>query len=104
MGEGAVGQGQVSRCEFSLIAKLFLLLTYQPPPDYFLAFGSGRFQCPGRWFALTEMTLFLAIVFSICDLERTHDSPAHPAPSTLHVVGVQEPAEPYNVTVSRHSN
>ncbi|KJE94881.1 hypothetical protein CAOG_05441 [Capsaspora owczarzaki ATCC 30864] len=56
--------------------------------DGFIGFGGGRYQCPGRWFALTEMALFLAHMLQSTRLELA--SPA-PEPSPLHLVGVQEP-------------
>ncbi|EDM18706.1 cytochrome P450, family 39, subfamily a, polypeptide 1 (predicted), isoform CRA_b [Rattus norvegicus] len=30
--------------------------------DYFMAFGGGKFQCPGRWFALLEIQLCIILV------------------------------------------
>lgn len=35
----------------------------------FVGFGGGRYQCPGRWFALMEMHLFVAMVMCLFDIE-----------------------------------
>ncbi|XP_043918575.1 24-hydroxycholesterol 7-alpha-hydroxylase isoform X2 [Protopterus annectens] len=32
--------------------------------DGFVAFGGGRYQCPGRWFALLEIHMFVALILS----------------------------------------
>lgn len=37
--------------------------------DGFVGFGGGRYQCPGRWFALMEMHLFTVTVLRMFDLE-----------------------------------
>ena len=67
--------------------------------DGFIAFGGGRYMCPGRWFALSEMHLFLLAFLATFDLQPT--SPVLPAASTLHLVGVQEPETPHTVAISR---
>ena len=44
--------------------------------DGFVGFGGGRYQCPGRWFALMEMHLFVAMVIGMFDLELLDSVPA----------------------------
>lgn len=41
----------------------------------FVGFGGGRYQCPGKWFALMEMHLFVAMVISLFDLELRDPMP-----------------------------
>jgi 24-hydroxycholesterol 7alpha-hydroxylase len=55
----------------------------------FVGFGGGRYQCPGRWFALMEMHLFVAIILSKFHFELLDKVPE---PSPLHVIGSQQPA------------
>ncbi|XP_034376990.1 24-hydroxycholesterol 7-alpha-hydroxylase isoform X2 [Arvicanthis niloticus] len=57
--------------------------------DYFMAFGGGKFQCPGRWFALLEIQLCIILV-----LYKYECSLLDPLPkqSSLHLVGVPQPA------------
>lgn len=57
--------------------------------DYFMAFGGGKFQCPGRWFALLEVQLCIILV-----LYKYECSLLDPLPkqSSLHLVGVPQPA------------
>ncbi|XP_041351276.1 24-hydroxycholesterol 7-alpha-hydroxylase-like [Gigantopelta aegis] len=57
-------------------------------PPGFIGFGGGRYQCPGRWFALLEMHMFVALFLQRFDCKLL--SPV-PQPSTLHVVGTQQP-------------
>ncbi len=37
--------------------------------DGFVGFGGGRYQCPGRWFALMEMQLFVAMLLQQFNLD-----------------------------------
>ncbi|XP_029327439.1 24-hydroxycholesterol 7-alpha-hydroxylase isoform X3 [Mus caroli] len=57
--------------------------------DYFMAFGGGKFQCPGRWFALLEVQLCIILV-----LYKYECSLLDPLPkqSSRHLVGVPQPA------------
>lgn len=57
--------------------------------DYFMAFGGGKFQCPGRWFALLEIQLCIILV-----LYKYECSLLDPLPkqSSRHLVGVPQPA------------
>eukprot|EP00118_Oscarella_pearsei_P008268 m.41809 g.41809 ORF g.41809 m.41809 type:complete len:406 (+) comp33264_c0_seq3:262-1479(+) len=57
----------------------------------FVGFGGGRFQCPGRWFAIMEMQMVVATFFYLFQLEMV--SPL-PEPSPLHLVGIQQPQQP----------
>lgn len=68
-------------------------------PDTFIAFGGGRYQCPGRWFAMMEMQIFIAVL--LYNFHFRLEDKKVPEPSPLHVVGVPQPATPYHVTVSR---
>lgn len=67
----------------------------------FIAFGGGRYQCPGRWFALLELHMFLAQF-----LQRFHCQLLGPVPdlSPLHLVGTQQPVGPCQVRVTRREN
>ncbi|XP_059501686.1 24-hydroxycholesterol 7-alpha-hydroxylase [Stegostoma tigrinum] len=62
--------------------------------DGFLAFGGGRYQCPGRWFALLEIQMFAALILH--KYEFTLLDPV-PKESPLHLVGTQQPAAPCRV-------
>ncbi|KAM6185573.1 24-hydroxycholesterol 7-alpha-hydroxylase [Rhynchocyon petersi] len=56
--------------------------------ESFIAFGSGKYQCPGRWFALLELqTLIILLLYKYdCGL-------LDPLPKQTfhHLVGVQQP-------------
>ncbi|XP_064603514.1 24-hydroxycholesterol 7-alpha-hydroxylase-like [Liolophura sinensis] len=54
----------------------------------FIAFGSGRYQCPGRWFALLEMQMFVSLFLWKYDVRLLNGVPQE---SPLHVVGTQHP-------------
>ncbi|XP_067880737.1 24-hydroxycholesterol 7-alpha-hydroxylase isoform X2 [Heterodontus francisci] len=62
--------------------------------DGFMAFGGGRYQCPGRWFALLEIQMFAA--FLLYKYEFTLLDPV-PKESPLHLVGTQQPLGPCRV-------
>ncbi|XP_043538738.1 24-hydroxycholesterol 7-alpha-hydroxylase isoform X1 [Chiloscyllium plagiosum] len=62
--------------------------------DGFLAFGGGRYQCPGRWFALLEIQMFAALILH--KYEFTLLDPV-PKESPLHLLGTQQPAAPCRV-------
>ncbi|XP_067674947.1 24-hydroxycholesterol 7-alpha-hydroxylase-like [Haliotis asinina] len=55
----------------------------------FIAFGGGRYQCPGRWFALLEIHMFIAMFLQRFDCQLTVSLPQ---PSPLHLVGTQQPS------------
>ncbi|XP_031460793.1 24-hydroxycholesterol 7-alpha-hydroxylase isoform X1 [Phasianus colchicus] len=62
--------------------------------DGFVAFGGGKHQCPGRWFAIMEIQLFVVLFlykyqFVLLD--------AVPKESPLHLVGTQQPLTPFRV-------
>ena len=79
----------------------------------FVAFGGGRYQCPGRWLAIAEMQLcartaspqrliarsFLIAFLGLFDIQPL--TAAVSKPSTLHLVGSQEPAGPFDVAFTR---
>uniref|UniRef100_A0A8C2G9J5 Cytochrome P450, family 39, subfamily A, polypeptide 1 n=1 Tax=Cyprinus carpio TaxID=7962 RepID=A0A8C2G9J5_CYPCA len=54
----------------------------------FVAFGGGGNQCPGRWYAVMELHMFVALI-----LYKFEFIPLHPLPkpSPLHLVGTQQP-------------
>ncbi|XP_057350381.1 24-hydroxycholesterol 7-alpha-hydroxylase isoform X4 [Manis pentadactyla] len=58
--------------------------------DYFLAFGSGKYQCPGRWLALLEIQICIILIFYKYDCSLLDPVPKQ---SSLHSVGVQQPEE-----------
>ncbi|XP_051880889.1 LOW QUALITY PROTEIN: 24-hydroxycholesterol 7-alpha-hydroxylase [Pristis pectinata] len=62
--------------------------------DGFMAFGGGRYQCPGRWFALMEIQMFAALM--LYKYEFTLLDPV-PKESPLHLVGTQQPLGPCKV-------
>ncbi len=41
----------------------------------FVGFGGGRYQCPGKWFALMEMHLFMVMVLATFDLQLLDSVP-----------------------------
>ncbi|XP_065827980.1 24-hydroxycholesterol 7-alpha-hydroxylase-like isoform X2 [Oscarella lobularis] len=60
----------------------------------FVAFGRGRFQCPGRWFAVMEIQIAVAIFFRLFHLELLDPVPQ---PSPLHLTGTQQPMKPCSI-------
>ncbi|XP_051954417.1 24-hydroxycholesterol 7-alpha-hydroxylase-like [Xyrauchen texanus] len=54
----------------------------------FVAFGGGKNQCPGRWYAIMELHMFVALI--LYKFEFTLLDPV-PKPSPLHLVGTQQP-------------
>ena len=67
--------------------------------DNFIAFGGGRFQCPGRWFAMMEMQLFVSVILCVFDMELLKVEV--PSPSPKHVVGVPHPDSPCYVKMCK---
>lgn len=67
--------------------------------DKFIAFGGGRYQCPGRWFAMMEMQIFVAVI--LYNFNFRTQVKTLPEPSPLHLVGVPQPTLPYDVTITR---
>ncbi|XP_076872857.1 24-hydroxycholesterol 7-alpha-hydroxylase isoform X2 [Brachyhypopomus gauderio] len=63
----------------------------------FVAFGGGKNQCPGRWYAIMELHLFITLIlyqFEFTLLDQV------PEPSPLHLVGTQQPERPCRVEYS----
>ncbi|XP_067239268.1 24-hydroxycholesterol 7-alpha-hydroxylase [Chanodichthys erythropterus] len=60
----------------------------------FVAFGGGKNQCPGRWYAIMELHMFVALI--LYKFEFTLLDPV-PKPSPLHLVGTQQPDGPCTV-------
>ncbi|ERE89288.1 24-hydroxycholesterol 7-alpha-hydroxylase isoform X2 [Cricetulus griseus] len=56
--------------------------------DCFMAFGGGKFQCPGRWFALLEIQICIILVLYTYDCSLLDPLPKQ---SCLHLVGVPQP-------------
>lgn len=56
--------------------------------DCFMAFGSGKYQCPGRWLALLEIQICIILIFYYYDCSLLDPLPKQ---SSLHLVGVQQP-------------
>ncbi|XP_003387846.1 PREDICTED: 24-hydroxycholesterol 7-alpha-hydroxylase-like isoform X1 [Amphimedon queenslandica] len=54
----------------------------------FIAFGGGRYQCPGRWFALMELHLYISMILKLLDMTLIDEVPK---PSPLHLTGSQQP-------------
>ncbi|WAR08112.1 CP39A-like protein [Mya arenaria] len=66
----------------------------------FIAFGGGRSQCPGRYFAHSVMQKFVASF-----LLQFHCTPHTPVPaaSMMHLVGVQHPTSDFIVSCSKRN-
>nr|XP_022293629.1 24-hydroxycholesterol 7-alpha-hydroxylase-like [Crassostrea virginica] len=62
----------------------------------FIAFGGGRYQCPGRWYALMELQMFVALFLYRYKVSLV--SGHLPTASLKHVVGTQQPSEPFLVS------
>ncbi|XP_044108131.1 24-hydroxycholesterol 7-alpha-hydroxylase isoform X3 [Neovison vison] len=56
--------------------------------DWFVAFGSGKYQCPGRWFALLQIQICIILILYKYDCSLQDPLPKQ---SPLHLVGVQQP-------------
>ncbi|KAL5011120.1 hypothetical protein ScPMuIL_013425 [Solemya velum] len=67
----------------------------------FISFGGGRYQCPGRWFALMEIQMYIAILLSRYDCQLLGDVPDI---SRQHLVGTQQPVSPCPFRYSIISN
>ncbi|XP_069584306.1 24-hydroxycholesterol 7-alpha-hydroxylase [Ranitomeya imitator] len=63
--------------------------------DGFVAFGGGKFQCPGRWFALMEIQMLLVLMLHKYEFQLLDPVPRE---SNLHLVGTQQPDGPCRVT------
>ncbi|XP_078503772.1 24-hydroxycholesterol 7-alpha-hydroxylase isoform X1 [Lissotriton helveticus] len=57
----------------------------------FMAFGGGRYQCPGRWFALMEIHLVVVSILYKFDFVLLDPVPKQ---SYRHLVGTQQPDGP----------
>ncbi|XP_010007821.1 PREDICTED: 24-hydroxycholesterol 7-alpha-hydroxylase [Nestor notabilis] len=62
--------------------------------DSFVAFGGGKHQCPGRWFAIMEIQLFVVLFLYRYEFVLLD---AVPKESPLHLVGTQQPMAPFRV-------
>uniref|UniRef100_A0A8D0FFG1 Lanosterol 14-alpha demethylase n=1 Tax=Strix occidentalis caurina TaxID=311401 RepID=A0A8D0FFG1_STROC len=62
--------------------------------DSFVAFGGGKHQCPGRWFAIMEIQLFVVLFLHKYEFVLLD---AVPKESPLHLVGTQQPMAPFRV-------
>ncbi|XP_063079822.1 24-hydroxycholesterol 7-alpha-hydroxylase [Engraulis encrasicolus] len=60
----------------------------------FVAFGGGKYQCPGRWYAIMELHMFVALILYKFDFTLLDPLPK---PSSLHLVGTQQPDGPCKV-------
>ncbi|XP_053236270.1 24-hydroxycholesterol 7-alpha-hydroxylase isoform X4 [Podarcis raffonei] len=60
----------------------------------FVAFGAGGHQCPGRWFAIMEIQILVAML--LCKYE-CHLLDPLPKESLLHLVGTQQPEGPCRI-------
>ncbi|KAL4233855.1 hypothetical protein ACF0H5_008531 [Mactra antiquata] len=64
----------------------------------FVAFGGGRYMCPGRWFGIMGMQSFVAMFlykFKCTALSQP------PKPSTKHIIGVQHPESQFLISYDR---
>ncbi|KAM9665721.1 LOW QUALITY PROTEIN: 24-hydroxycholesterol 7-alpha-hydroxylase [Trichechus inunguis] len=62
--------------------------------DSFMAFGSGKYQCPGRWFTLLEFQICVILIFYKYDCSLLDPLPKQ---SSRHLMGVQQPERQYLV-------
>ncbi|XP_044531268.1 24-hydroxycholesterol 7-alpha-hydroxylase [Gracilinanus agilis] len=62
--------------------------------DCFLAFGGGKYPCPGRWFALLELEIYVALLFYKYQLSLLDPFPKQ---NFNQLVGVQKPVTPCRV-------
>lgn len=69
------------------------------PSDKFFAFGGGRFQCPGRRFAMMEIQMFISVLLCNFDMELVKKEV--PLPSPQYVVGVPHPDAPCYVKMHK---
>ncbi|CAH2245790.1 24-hydroxycholesterol 7-alpha-hydroxylase [Pelobates cultripes] len=63
--------------------------------DGFVAFGGGKYQCPGRWFALMEIHMLVILMLYRYEFQLLDPFPKQ---SNLHLVGTQQPDGPCRVT------
>ncbi|KAF6030541.1 CYP39A1 [Bugula neritina] len=54
----------------------------------FVAFGGGRYMCPGRWYAIMELHMIITMLFH--KYSMTLESTL-PKANVMHLVGVQQP-------------
>ncbi|CAL1547662.1 unnamed protein product [Lymnaea stagnalis] len=69
-------------------------------PDEFIAFGGGRYQCPGRWFALMEMQMYVSLFVNMFNCELLQGVPDV---CPLHLVGTQQPVHSCPVVLTRRN-
>ncbi|XP_018422304.1 PREDICTED: 24-hydroxycholesterol 7-alpha-hydroxylase isoform X2 [Nanorana parkeri] len=60
----------------------------------FIAFGGGKYQCPGRWFALMEIHMLVVLFLYKYEFQLLDSLPKQ---SNLHLVGTQQPDGPCRV-------
>ncbi|XP_075057422.1 24-hydroxycholesterol 7-alpha-hydroxylase [Mixophyes fleayi] len=60
----------------------------------FVAFGGGKYQCPGRWFALMEIQMLVVLFLYKYEFQLLDPFPKE---SNLHLVGTQQPDGPCRV-------
>ncbi|XP_010616114.3 24-hydroxycholesterol 7-alpha-hydroxylase [Fukomys damarensis] len=54
----------------------------------YMAFGAGKFQCPGRWFTLLQIQIYIILILYKYDCRLLDPLPKQ---SNLHVFGVPQP-------------
>ena len=50
----------------------------------FVAFGGGRYMCPGRWYALMELHMIISMLFHRYDMSLDSKLPAPVSPRTIN--------------------
>ncbi|RDD42293.1 24-hydroxycholesterol 7-alpha-hydroxylase [Trichoplax sp. H2] len=68
--------------------------------DGFVAFGGGRYQCPGRWFAIMEMQVFISLLLLNYKIELIDCKPQKPT----RLVGLQHPHTACIAKLSRRNS
>ncbi|KAM7137069.1 24-hydroxycholesterol 7-alpha-hydroxylase isoform 1-T1 [Molossus nigricans] len=68
--------------------------------DGFVAFGSGKYQCPGRWLAMLEIEMCIILLFYYYDCRLLDPLPKQ---RSLHLLGVQQPEGQCQIEYTRRT-
>ncbi|XP_074166839.1 24-hydroxycholesterol 7-alpha-hydroxylase isoform X2 [Sminthopsis crassicaudata] len=62
--------------------------------DWFVAFGGGKYPCPGRWLAILEIEIFVALIFYKYQFKLLDPFPKQ---NLSQLMGIQKPSTPCRV-------
>ncbi|KAM9006517.1 24-hydroxycholesterol 7-alpha-hydroxylase [Sarcophilus harrisii] len=62
--------------------------------DWFVAFGGGKYPCPGRWLAILKIEIFVALIFYKYQFKLLDPFPKK---NVNQIMGIQKPATPCRV-------